>query len=458
MKNSLYDDGKKGVGGHKTRINTAVIAAVCAFLVTITVGGIVLLSLSAGNAVNDEVADDTIAGENSRLPGATKIENRSADVGIFSNTDVAHEDKKDNGLSEPDANDINGTEAEEESGQGQEEADAEIAELDPKWEHAITPANQDYVSMAFAGDILFDPGYAIMNKIRQNGGGIDGVIGESLLSYMRSADVMVVNNEFPYSYGGSPTEGKTFTFRADPSSAELLNQMGVDVATLANNHAYDYGETALLDTLNAIDNVGVSRIGAGANLEEASHPVYYMADNGIKIAIIAATEIERIDSPDTKGATDNSPGVFRCLDITKLVSRIREAKETGAFVIVCIHWGTENKEEIDWWQQKQGPEIVEAGADLIVGAHPHILQKIGYINGVPVVYSLGNYLFNSKELQTGLLRANIYKDGQVKLQLVPAIQSGCTVFEATGESRAAVLNHMRQMSDGISIDDDGFIQ
>ncbi len=331
------------------------------------------------------------------------------------------------------------------------------AVTDSYWYRSITSAVEDRVTLAFAGDILLDSGYAIMNRIGQNGGTIDGVIGASLLNYMRSADVMVINNEFPYSDGGTPTEGKTFTFHAASSSAQYLNQMGADVVTLANNHTYDYGEQGLLNTLSAIDNVGVVRIGAGTNIEEASHPVYYTAGNGIKVAIIAATEIERLDNPDTKGATDTSPGVFRCLDITRLQQRIREAKNTGAFVIVYIHWGTESQEEIDWWQQKQGPEIAEAGADLIVGAHPHVLQKIDYINGIPVIYSLGNYLFNSKTVDTALLRVAVKSDMTSELQIVPALQSGCTVNEATGEDASRILGHLREISGGVSIDENGYI-
>ncbi len=473
MKKDLYDE-KDDSSIYLANVNGVVIAFVCAFLLTITVGAVVLCSIAAKKPSNvnnagssiTEIEEDSrmplaekIVNETVRVPGATKIDTGQTSDEINTKDAVTESVKDTESTENIDVAEVTtpgDTDVVDENNSNSDTQNNAIT--DPKWEHALTPANQEYVSMAFAGDILFDPNYAIMNKIRQNGGGIEGVIGGSLLSYMRSADIMVVNNEFPYSYRGAPTEGKTFTFRADPSSAELLNQMGVDVATLANNHAYDYGEAALLDTLETIDNVGIARIGAGANLEEASHPVYYLSDNGVKIAIISATEIERIDNPDTKGATDNSPGVFRCLNIDKLLSRIKEAKATGAFVIVCIHWGTENQEAIDWWQQKQGPEIVEAGADMIVGAHPHILQKIGYINGVPVIYSLGNFLFNSRELETGLLRANIYKDGQVKLQFIPAIQSGCTVSEATGERKTAVLNHMRQMSDGISIDDEGYVQ
>ncbi|SDB10503.1 CapA family protein [Butyrivibrio sp. INlla16] len=463
--------------GFFTGANKAVIAFVCAFLVTVSIGGVALLSMKAGKTTKiveaDVFEEETVA---ARLPFSEK---RSDDIGGTADVSLQGEaTAADNALAdgENDTEIVAGEETAEGSGEsGDESQNDESSEgtddageavestgetyiSGANWEYNITPANSDYVSLAFAGDILFDSGYAIMNKIRQNGGGIEGVIGGSLLSYMRGADIMVVNNEFPYSNRGTPIEGKTFTFRADPSSAALLNQMGVDVATLANNHAYDHGEQALLDTLSTLDSVGVARIGAGANLEEASHPVYYTSSNGIKIAIISATEIERIDNPDTRGATDTSPGVFRCLDITKLLSRIKEAKAAGAYTIVCIHWGTENDETIDWWQQKQGPEIVAAGADLIVGAHPHILQKIGYIDGVPVIYSLGNFLFNSKDLNTGLLRVNIYTDGHTGLQFVPCVQSGCTVNEATGERKTAILNHMREMSVGVSINDEGYVQ
>ncbi|WP_051204404.1 CapA family protein [Butyrivibrio sp. VCD2006] len=471
MKKEQYDSNNKGFF---SGVNKAVIAFVCTFLITVSVGAVILLGVQSRNASHDEVENNQVSQEeqvSSRLPFSEKNPDSIGDTSsLISSSEEAGGDTDSSDAEMTGEEQAEATE-EDADGADSEEADVDASEegesveesgetyiSGANWEYSITPASGDHVSLAFAGDILFDPGYAIMNKIRQNGGGIEGVIGGSLLSYMRDADIMVVNNEFPYSNRGTPTEGKTFTFRADPSSAALLNQMGVDVATLANNHAYDHGEVALLDTLTAIDSVGVARIGAGTNIEEASHPVYYTADNGIKIAIIAATEIERLDNPDTKGATDTSPGVFRCLDITRLLSRIREAKATGAYVIVCIHWGTENDESIDWWQQKQGAEIADAGADLIVGAHPHILQKIGYVNGVPVIYSLGNFLFNSKDLDTGLLRVNIYTDGHTGLQFIPCVQSGCTVSEATGERKASILNHMRAMSDGISIDDEGNVQ
>ena len=332
-----------------------------------------------------------------------------------------------------------------------------ISEGDEDYTHIIGTASDDAVTIGFAGDILFDDNYAAGNSFRRNGNSPHGVIGESLLEKMQGVDIMMVNNEFPYSDRGEPKEGKTYTFRAKPETAFILNEMGVDIVGLANNHCFDYGEVALLDSFDALKNAGVEYVGAGMNIEEASHPVYYITDNGMKLAFICATQIERISNPDTRGATETEPGVFRCLDDTLLLQKVREAREKGAFVIVFIHWGTESTTEIDQHQLRQAKEIVEAGANMIVGAHPHILQKIEFINGVPVFYSLGNYIFNSKTQDTCMIKTTIHKDGAVNLQLIPAIQSDCRVNEATGTEYIRIIDEMNQMSPGIKIDGNGYI-
>ncbi len=332
-----------------------------------------------------------------------------------------------------------------------------VNEEDEGYTHVIGTADDDCVTLGFAGDILFDDNYAAGNAFKINGGRPEGVIGESLLEMMKGVDIMMVNNEFPYSNRGFPTPEKTYTFRAKPETASLLDMMGVDIVGLANNHAYDYGEEALLDTLDTLDNAGIVHTGAGRNLEEASHPIYYVTENGMKIATICATQIERLDNPDTKGAGENTPGVFRCLDDTLLLEKVREARSKDAFVVVFIHWGTESTEEIDYLQRDQAKEIADAGANLIIGSHPHVLQKIDYVDGVPVVYSLGNYFFNSKTLDTCMIITTIHRDGGVNLQMIPALQSGCTLKEATGSEHIRILSEMAVRSPGIKIDENGYI-
>lgn len=322
--------------------------------------------------------------------------------------------------------------------------------------YAKEAAKEKEVTIAFAGDILFDPYYSVMSRLLQRENGIHDSISEDLMDEMISADIMMINNEFPYSSRGTPTEGKQFTFRAKPEYASILQEMGVDIVSLANNHAYDYGEDAFLDTLDTLAGIEMPYVGAGRNLEEAACPVYFIAGD-IKIAIVSATQIERLDNPDTKGATDESPGVFRCLEPSKLLEVVQEAKENSDFVIVYIHWGTENTVEIDWIQKDQAPKIADAGADLIIGDHPHCLQPIDYVNGIPVVYSLGNFWFNSKELDTCLVKAVIDENGLQSLQFVPALQKGCTTTMLHEGEKERVLAYMRSISPGVDIDGDGFI-
>lgn len=322
--------------------------------------------------------------------------------------------------------------------------------------YAKETADPQEISIVFAGDILFDDGYAIMAKMKQRGRGVEGSISEDMLNVMRQADIFMVNNEFPYSDRGTPTPEKTFTFRARPEYASYLYDMGADIVSLANNHAYDYGEIALTDTLDTLNSIQMPYVGAGRNLDEAIKPVYFIA-NDMKIAFVSATQIERLDNPDTKGATESAPGVFRCWNPDKLLEVVRNAKAVSDYVIVYIHWGTESTDQLDWAQKDQAPKIAEAGADLIIGDHPHVLQPVGYEGNVPVVYSLGNYLFNSKGQDTCLVRAVLTQEGLKSLQFIPGRQQDCSVSMHYGAEKERVLSYMRSISPGVRIDEDGYI-
>lgn len=305
------------------------------------------------------------------------------------------------------------------------------------------------------GDILFDDHYAITGPVRADGDISKGVLPE-VIERMQAADVMMLNNEFAYSNRGTPLEGKQFTFRARPETVSYLTDMGVDIVSLANNHAYDYGPDALTDTLDTLREAEIPYVGAGRNIDEARKPVYYIVGD-LKIAFVSATQIERLDTPDTKEATADSPGVFRCWNGDKLLETVQEADRNSDFVVVYVHWGTENQAELDWAQLKQAPELVGAGADLIIGDHPHCLQPIGVIRGVPVIYSMGNFWFNSKTLDTGLVEVVIDESGIVSYQFIPCLQSGCRTALLEGAEKERVLGYLRSISEGVQIDADGFV-
>lgn len=320
----------------------------------------------------------------------------------------------------------------------------------------ITQADENGVTISFGGDILFDDNYSPMVHLKQRGGDITSVISPELLQEMDAADIMMVNNEFTYTGRGVPTEGKTYTFRAKPSHVSYLKDMSVDVVSLANNHAYDYGEISLTDTLDTLTEADIPYVGAGRNLEEASRPLYLMTKD-MKIALIGATQIERLDTPDTKGATETAPGVFRCWNPERLYETVKQAKQESDFVIVYIHWGTEGTTELDWAQKEQAKGLAAAGADLIVGNHSHCLQEIGYVDGVPVIYSLGNYWFNSKPLDTCLLKATITPEGLQSLQFLPARQENCYTKLLTGTEAGRVIHYMNGLSKTAQIGMDGYV-
>lgn len=322
--------------------------------------------------------------------------------------------------------------------------------------YALPNRKEGVVSLGFIGDILFDDEYAVMANLLNRGVTIENGISEELLVQMQDVDILMANNEFPYTDRGVPTEGKTYTFRADTKTVGYLEDMGVDVVSLANNHSYDFGETGLLDTLTTLEEVGMPYVGAGRNLEEAIKPIYFISGD-IKIAIVSATQIERLDNPDTKGATENSPGVFRCWNPEKLYEVVKEARNNSDFVVVYIHWGTENVAEPDWAQLEQAEGLAQAGADLIVGGHSHCLQGIQYYGEVPVIYSLGNFWFNSKTVDTCFFKVNITKDGIESVQFVPAIQKNCRTDLVYGTEKERIISYMEEISYGVTLDDEGYV-
>jgi poly-gamma-glutamate synthesis protein (capsule biosynthesis protein) len=275
---------------------------------------------------------------------------------------------------------------------------------------------------------------------------------------MRNADIMCLNNEFTYSNGGSPLENKAYTFRANPSRVEILKELGVDIVSLANNHAYDYGEQSLVDTMAVLNQAGIKYVGAGHNIEEAMSPVYFEIQ-GKTIAYVAASRAEKYRL--TPQATEDEPGILLCYDTELFIQAIKEAKQNAEYVIAYVHWGTEYSYELEEVQLITGKEYLDAGADIVIGAHPHCLQGIEYYEGKPIVYSLGNFWFNDKTLDTMLLNVHVYGDDMekyVELEIIPAIQTNNTTLIVNEQSeRQRIFSFLESISINVEIDDDGFV-
>lgn len=316
--------------------------------------------------------------------------------------------------------------------------------------------SQDTVTLLFAGDILMDDHYAVMSTYHNRENDINQAFDQGLLEQMRNADIFMINNEFTFTSRGTPTVNKKFTFRANPGNVSMYEEMGVDIVSVANNHIYDYGEVSLLDTLDTLEQAEIPYVGAGRNLQEAMTPVYYIA-NGMKIAFVSATQIERNSVPDTKEATQDSAGVLRCMNPHNLLLTIEEAKKNSDYVILYIHWGTESQEAIDWLQEQQAPIYAQAGVDLIIGDHPHCLQKMDSVEGVPVIYSLGNFWFNSRTQNSCVVKVALRAGEMESFQFIPCRQSDCRTVLLTGQEKTEVLDYMRTISPNVTIDEEGYV-
>ena len=341
--------------------------------------------------------------------------------------------------------------AEEKAEDVKNSKDAEMEEEEPE--------GYDIV-LSFAGDICFDDSCAVMQDYIGQGEKLENNIAPELIKMMRDADVCFVNNEFAYSDRGKPLENKMYTFRASPERASMLQELGVDIAGLANNHVYDFGAEAMEDTFLALNQIGIDYVGAGRNLEEAMTPVYREID-GIKIAYVAASRAEKFKM--TPQATEDAAGILRCYDTELFLQEIREARAQADYVIAIVHWGTEYSTELEEVQTVTGREYIDAGADIVIGGHTHCLQGMEYYKGKPILYSLGNFWFNDKPLDSMLVqvrlsgddKASEITDEHVEVQIVPARQENCKTRILEGEDAERLFNDLERISEGVAIDEKG---
>lgn len=310
------------------------------------------------------------------------------------------------------------------------------------------PQENGTALLAFAGDVMFSDEY--LKEYDQSG--ISAIADENMLSHMQNADLFILNEEFPFSRRGEPMADKQFTFRTDPKYVSILKELGTDIVTLANNHALDYGRTAFEDTLETLDQAGIQRIGGGYSISEASAPAVCTV-NGQRFAIFGATRV----SPSADWyAGESQSGLFQTYDPAKLNSAIQEARKSCDHVIVFVHWGIEKNETPEEYQRSLARGYIDAGADLVVGCHPHVLQGFEYYKGVPIIYSLGNYLFDNRTGQTVLLEAGFSDENPPTVSLVPCQRSDGVL--KTLQDPAALYQKLTELSFDVSVDADGVLR
>lgn len=308
--------------------------------------------------------------------------------------------------------------------------------------------------IVIAGDLCFAEDGFVIDHFDEVGK-LDECISPEILDVTNGADLFFLNHEYAISDRGEPLAGKYYTFHANPDRMDLLKQMGVDLVSLANNHVYDYGADAMLDTVELLQQAGIAYVGGGRNIEEARRPVFFDI-NGIRVGFVAASNAEKMRY--TPQAEDDSPGVLLAYDTAEFNEVIEQASQECDYLIAYIHWGDEDTNDYNDLQRELGREFLESGADIVVGGHPHVLQGMEYVDGKPIVYSLGDFWFNDETKYTGLLKLSIGRDGLKGMSFVPCTQEGYeTHYLSDPEDQAELFDFLEGLSPNVQIDEAGVV-
>lgn len=275
---------------------------------------------------------------------------------------------------------------------------------------------------------------------------------------LQEADLAVGNLETSVATSGQPLV-KQFTFQARPESLAGAQAAGMDVLTTANNHTLDFGPEALLETLDNLKHYDLKTAGAGKNEQAAFRPAQVTVKNR-KIAVLAASRV--IPTPEWRAA-QNRPGLATTYDPTLLLEAITQAKQENDLVVVSVHWGKELAPYPEAYQTKLAHQYIEAGADVILGHHPHILQGLEIYQGKIIAYSLGNFIFSSRSEITrdsALLVVEQDPDGGLISSIIPTyITAGQPNPQDPTTDPNGILTKLRALSEpfNTTIDDQGII-
>ncbi len=243
------------------------------------------------------------------------------------------------------------------------------------------PAGPRSFTLAAVGDVMLDRG--VWRRMQTNG-------HESILAGvredLRTADITFANLECPLSTVGPHNPSEWCVFRADPRAVDVLLDGGIDVVALANNHSLNSGPEALLQTIEHLEAAGVAYCGAATERDRSWEPCRFEV-NGVLLGFVACTDLSfehgswcKVDS-----------------DTTEFARHIAAAKGQCDVLAVSIHWGNEYEKVPTERQRQVARAAIDAGADLIIGHHPHTLQGVGRHRGAPILYSCGNFVFDQRE-------------------------------------------------------------
>ena len=267
------------------------------------------------------------------------------------------------------------------------------------------------ITISFAGDVH---GEGQIKYFIQKGGDPFAPLRE----YLTNSDISVINLESAISQRGMARE-KQYTFNSPSVLLDRAAASGIDIISIANNHTYDYGQSAFLDTIDAIESKNIIAIGGGINYKTAYKP-YIIEKNSIRVAFLA---FANVNGGANTLAGESKAGTTNGWDSKSTNAAIREAKKISDIVVVLTHWGSERalcprNSEINFADQ-----WIASGANAIIGTHPHVLQPITVRSDALVAFSLGNFIFyahGEETTATGVLTVTFEKNGYKDFSFKPA--------------------------------------
>ena len=263
------------------------------------------------------------------------------------------------------------------------------------------------IKLAFVGDTMLDRG--VKSSVYKNFSGDYSQLFAKVKDQLIAYDVLFANLEGPISVNGEDVGG-IYSFRLEPQVATALKDSGFGIFSVANNHIFNYGRTAFVDTLNILSDAGLSYAGGGFDGVEA-YGGKIMNVNGVRIAYLAFSEFPA--GGIISSSTNSGMAIISEKNVQESVSR---ARQNADLVIVSYHFGDEYETLPNDYQRKYSELAIDAGADLVVGHHPHVVEALEQYKSVYIIYSLGNFIFDQnfspETMSGGLLEVEVNPDSK----------------------------------------------
>lgn len=324
-------------------------------------------------------------------------------------------------------------------------------------EHSIVGDKGKSVTIHFVGDMIFSS--KVETLLESKGYSYPfAYLGDTF----KKDDLTLGNLETPVTTGGVSAQNKQYVFKSSPKALDALRAAGMDVVNLGNNHILDQGEVGLMDTIKHLDQSGIQYVGAGKDANRAYQPLY-IKRGGMTIAVVGCS---RVYPEPGWAAGASKPGVASAYPgkgyRDRVLSTIADARKKADLVIVMAHWGIERSLSPDANQKNLAHDFVDAGADLIIGGHPHVLQGLEQYKGKWIAYSTGNFIFTKSSTpstwKTAVFQATCKQKSGCQMKLTPYHAELGQPVPMNAQDGSQLMKEMQNLSfGGLKISGDGVV-